>query len=521
MKEIEWIKSAMALCISNTTQESDKRVKLEELGEQYDSFSSTEKDTITTIIKTQFAAKDSIYVYSCFLHYMGGKEPFAEAIMDAILDGDYDAYTGSMLELQTRRYEEAFKWQYQKSRILHKRNVEKFDQNLQINYPYRKLADRNKKRVVIVTEQIVGTLHSPTKVVLNFAYILKKMGYEILLFSCPSDCILPEDTWFRSIIMRSLDKFISLPMKLEYRGEKFDGYQINMTQMGMKEYHMMLTMIYDWNPYFVFDLGTANPVVDLVTKFTTQVVFEMSILCPTSEGDIFVRTGFVGTELEDEYVRVLGDRQKQIFTDEKLPILMEEIEHKGCRAEMGLPENRFLVAIVGNRLDLEIHSEFIGIMNTMLYQLPDMDFVMIGKCENLRQQFGEEEFAERVHFLGFRRDLMSVYSVMDLYLNPKRKTGGGFSGAMALMADLPIVTLPDCDVSCMTGQEFVVADYEQMVETVVRYATDQEYYHKKVLEAQKCKVKNSDQKLEQYTKKILDQVFELMEERETKDDRIQ
>lgn len=521
MKEIEWIKSAVALCISNTTPEYEKRLKLEKFGVQYDSFSDEEKDAIKKIIKSQFAAQDSIFVYSAFLYYMGGKEKFAEGVMEVLLEGDYDAYTGSMLELQTRRYEESFKWQYQNSRIFHKRNVEKFDQVLRIDYPYRKLADRNKKRIVIVTEQILGNLHSPTIVVLNFAYILKKMGYEILLFSCPCDSVLSKEMWFKSVVMRSSDDFISLPMRIEHRGEKFDGYQINMQQMSMKEYHMMLTMIYAWNPYFVFDLGTANPVVDLVAKFTTQVVFEMSILCPTSEGDIFVRTGLVEAELEDEYVRVLGDRQQQFFTDEKLPILMEETIQKGSRAEIGLPENRFLVAIVGNRLDLEIHGEFINIMNMMLNKLPDMDFVVIGKCMNLQQQFSGKEFAERIHFLGFRSDLISVYHAVDLYLNPQRKTGGGFSGAMALMADLPIVTLPDCDVSCMTGQEFVVADYEQMVQTVIRYATDQEFYHKKVREAQQCKVKNSDQKLEQYTKKILDRVSELMEERETKDDCIQ
>ena len=153
MKEIEWIKSAVALCISNTTPEDEKKVKLEELGVQYDSFSDEEKDAIKKIIKSQFAAQDSIYVYSAFLYYMGGKEKFAEGVMDALLEGDYDAYTGSMLELQTRRYEESFKWQYQNSRIFHKRNVEKFDQVLRIDYPYRKLADRNKKRIVIVTEQ--------------------------------------------------------------------------------------------------------------------------------------------------------------------------------------------------------------------------------------------------------------------------------------------------------------------------------------------------------------------------------
>lgn len=106
---------------------------------------------------------------------------------------------------------------------------------------------------------------------------------------------------------------------------------------------------------------------------------------------------------------------------------------------------------------------------------------------------------------------MEVYQLMDLYLNPDR-AGGGFSSAMALTADLPVVTLPDCDVACMTGEEFLVADYEQMLRTVERYVTEPDFYKEKQAKAQQYKIENSDQKMEQYMRNLLEQVFDQMDE---------
>jgi hypothetical protein len=65
-------------------------------------------------------------------------------------------------------------------------------------------------------------------------------------------------------------------------------------------------------------MGTRNPIIDLVGKFTTLVAMEMSIQCPVSEGSILVREGRTGEESEQEYAEILRNNgQKQIFVEDK------------------------------------------------------------------------------------------------------------------------------------------------------------------------------------------------------------
>ena len=111
---------------------------------------------------------------------------------------------------------------------------------------------------------------------------------------------------------------------------------------------------------------------------------------------------------------------------------------------------------------------------------------------------------------------MGVYGILDLYINPKR-SGGGFSGAMALAAGVPVITLPDCDVAYNVGEEFTVDGYPSMVDTVCRYIEDSEFYAEKQKTAEKIAEQNSDDKMIAYVKKTIDGIMQCMEVREDKE----
>ena len=74
----------------------------------------------------------------------------------------------------------------------------------------------------------------------------------------------------------------------------------------------------------------------------------------------------------------------------------------------------------------------------------NVDFAIIGDAEKLQEKLEGTSYGKRIHFLGYCRDLLGTYRALHLYLNPRR-LGGGWSSAMALMAGLPVVTLPACD----------------------------------------------------------------------------
>lgn len=73
MKEIEWIKDMVKVCINNDLSENDKRNRFEELKMRYENFTLTERNLIKKTIKEQFEVNDQIYLYSVLLFYMANK----------------------------------------------------------------------------------------------------------------------------------------------------------------------------------------------------------------------------------------------------------------------------------------------------------------------------------------------------------------------------------------------------------------------------------------------------------------
>ena len=325
--------------------------------------------------------------------------------------------------------------------------------------------------------------------------------------------IISTELWYNQWIETSKNQFANIPIEGMYRNEIFHGYQIDMDERSLKEYSMMLSLIHAWNPMFVIDADTTNAVAGLIGSFTTLVSLPMSTECPISEGNILVRSGKKDDETEKEYIDMLGDHQRQLFMKETFPAFVEESQAHYTRSELGLPEDKFLIAVVGNRLFIDLNQEFIQVMQRVIERIPDAVFVMIGKENGIREYFEDSIFDGHLFYLGYCEDLMGVYQVLDLYMNPKR-AGGGFSSAIALQAELPVITLPDNDVAYNCGDKFIVQDYEEMIDTVCRYASDQEFYEQQKKYAWKYKEENGDEKLLRYMKELLDGVTKIMEEQE-------
>jgi glycosyltransferase involved in cell wall biosynthesis len=495
--QTEWIKRVIQLCMDEADT-SEKKFAFAQLEKEYLTYTTEEQNKIRKIMKEQLERRDRIYILSAIIQNMK-IDVFEEDILSEILEENYDCYTGSMMEVNAMH---AIEGCYNKKRLLHKKNADRFDDALHINKEYCSVAERSKKRVVIITEQIMSINHAPTQVVVNFCYILKKyLHYEVMLFVCPTDAREKlSGLWYRPAFMNSLDSG-NEPMQITYKGEVFWGYQINMTESDPKQYHMMMSLIHAWNPYFVFAIGVRNPVVDLIAKFTTLVVMELSVNCPISEAQILLRCSEKNEDVECE------NGQIHLFIEEKMPVLTEISQKKYSRKELGLPEDKFLIAIVGNRLDKEIDADFVGVMRTIIEKVPDIAFVLIGTVEVIKEYFRQTSFDKHIYYLGYRHDLIGTYDALDLYLNPDRR-GGGFSASMALMAGLPVVTLPDCDVAMNVDKDFVVQGYEEMIETVCKYTKDKCFYEEKKSRAQAVAENNSEDKLVEYVRNTINKIEE-------------
>ncbi len=499
MSAIEWIKESIGVCahIEEYTEEN-LRMQFQKLEQAYACLSEAEHERIKRILWEQFAKNDLIYIYSILI-YRTGIEDFKTQLLTLVQDTDFDVYLGSMLEYHIIK---RIKGHYAEKRTIHRKNIEKFREFLPMDFSYIPVENRNKQRIAIITEQLLDLPHAPTRVVLNYAYALQeKLGYEVLLFVCPSDWIVPQNIWCQARAMHSIEAYRNMPIRRQFRDAVFRGYQINMTPYGIKEYDMMFSLIHEWNPLFVFSLGMINPVADLAGSFTTIAAQTMGISLPISEAEILFMS-----EDSDAIgdIRKRMDGQRILYLD-KIPMIFEEGNKQYSREELGLPEDRFLITIVGNRLKDELDEEFVFVMESILQRLPSADFVIIGEASGLEQLFQKPVFAGRIYYLGFCEDLVDIYQVMDLYINPRR-SGGGHSSDMALSAGIPVVTLPKCDVAYNVGEQFIVNSYEEMVIEVCKYQEDKVFYGEKKTLALAEAANNSIEMLTNGVRSMIEQI---------------
>ncbi len=506
----EWLKKGLEICSKDgSLSKEEKKELFMQLEVQYEAFAESERKRILDIINTAFDGNDRIYIYSYFMNYMQA-EDFAKGALTAILHAqdNYDFYTGSMLEYQVINRVSGC---YAQKRKVHKKNVMKFEKELQMDFQYEQFERRNKNRIVIMTEQMLSNRHAPTKMVLNMMYVLQKqLGYEVMLFICPCDGFLSGDLWHHFYYSNASDLHREFAVSIKHRDTEFRGYQVNMRPVNIKEYQMMFEIIHAWNPLIVFGIGVVNPVVDFCARFTTLVMRSASIDCPVSEAQVLLRVKEQSENLEEEYKQEIDRRQVQLFIKGKPPVLTEVSESPYQRQELGLPEDKFLIAIVGNRLDEEINMELVQLMQRIIERLSKAAFILIGQVKKARKYFWEDIFDGHIFYMGYQKDLIGIYSVLDLYMNPKRK-GGGYSSVMALSVGIPAISLPDCDVAGHIGEGLTVKDYQEMEETVCRYINDPSFYEEKKQYVQERMKENTDEKMVQYVQNMMNQIIEHLE----------
>lgn len=515
-KEVEWLKKCIQLGMVSSSEGSEQAIlDWKKLCDEYRNFNISEISNVEQLLMESLETNDRIFILSRLIQHLQDKT-INKILLNSIIEGDFDCIKRSLLELQIVAQIETG---YSLRKKIHEKNVNDFVKILGENRTYIPIKERKKKRLVIITEQILGINHAPTRMVLDIIYVLQeKLGYEVMLFVTPLNGALPIDLWYHGIVMNRMRDLDNAPLNINYKGITVRGYQIALQDGVIKEYKMMNDIIYFWKPYFVFNIGVVNPLADTIGRFTTLVDRSVSTACPVTNANIIVRSSKKIAELDDrEICDVLKlHSQKQVYMENKFPVIIKKEECQISRVSENIPEEKFLIGVVGNRLDEEIDSEFVNVLENITSDNENVIFIFIGQVNLVKKLLEKLETKNKIIYLGFRKDLMQVYGLLDLYLNPKR-IGGGFSSSMALQADLPVVTLPDCDVAFNVGEDFCVDDYDEMVKIVKAYATDKMFYQKMKEKVKENKKRYSEQMLVEYVDEMISKIICCMEEANAND----
>lgn len=497
---IQWVSAVTRSCVQMISGKKDIEYNAEEYRKAYHNFSNRDRCETHQLLLSQFEVEDSVWVLSYIIKILQMDE-FQIDASQQICRGKYDFATRIMLEIQLKELP------YEAKRKVHKKNFKMLMECIKPDFRYVPVARRKQRRIVIITEQLLNLQHAPTRMTLEIAYTFqKKFKYDVEVFTCASNKMIPNWQWVSTWGFNSGNE---RHFEIVYKDSIIPVYQYPLSDCSIEDYCQMLSLIYKFKPLFVLEMGVCNPVADLPHVFTTTVNFNTVTEAPVSEADIFIRHTRLEESIEDMYEKNMTSYQKQIFMKQVFPALFSTGGTGYTRKDLHLPEDRFLIAVVGNRLDQEISETFEKFMMKILQENDNVDFVIIGEVTELQHRLNNKVFDKRLYYMGYCTDLKGVLGVLDLYLNPDR-LGGGWSGAIALHAGVPVVALPKGDVAYNISEKFVVSNYEEMYGTICRYMRDPEFYNKQKQDALQYAKEHSENKIIDFLDEMLKRIKEIL-----------
>lgn len=111
------------------------------------------------------------------------------------------------------------------------------------------------------------------------------------------------------------------------------------------------------------------------------------------------------------------------------------------RKELGIDENDFVVVSVGELNENKNQKVIIRALGKL--QDKEIHYLLCGKGDQLgtlKKLTEQEGLSDRVHFLGYRTDVISILSKADLFAFPTYREGLGLAALEAMYCGLPLVT---------------------------------------------------------------------------------
>lgn len=333
---------------------------------------------------------------------------------------------------------------------------------------------RNKNRVVVIALQFLGLRHAPTKTALERIATLQKLGKEVLVIHSMEMLTLNGEIPFFNSSAGNVEKaYDGLNNIAGNEGMEFMLYQPDKYMPDVSEIEKIAMLVMEYAPYEIIMLGDHCILGDILADMIPTVCISMAFSTMPLKQNQLIATA---RSLREEDYKYLADndidRENVIETTFTFEVIKQT--SKLCRLELGIPEDKFILSIVGIRLDSEVSEEFIEALKPVLEK--DCFIAFAGKFD------GYNKLCERFPYLkdnsayvGYQNDILAFEEICDLYINPPR-LGGGFSVAEAFCMHKPGITLPFGDVAASAGPDFFVERLEDLPAAILKYKDDKDYY---------------------------------------------
>ncbi len=400
-----------------------------------------------------------------------------DRLWDAIAAGDWSAEQEDFLYWQMVRlaflYPHAFDGEQERRlRRLHRRRVMRWNRRVNMKCRWLPPDRRERRRLMLVTQQFVNLGHAPTRDLLDYARSLRELDFEVELVVSPEmprelPMAFPEP--FLANHARKLDG----RRRIAVEGVEFDCWQIEEAMPRTKGLSRFLRHVAARRPLAVIGIGGNAIAGDLAGRITTTVTLPLAVRAPVSEAAFIATVG-------DEHVGGLGSPKTreelnldaERFVPFRYAYRLPEASGEPPAALDDPPQDAVLGVIVGGRLDSEISGDNLPLLLACLEAAPRLHLVFVGPFARFEELAAAHPLlGARAIALGFRHEVIAILERCDLYLNPLR-AGGGSSVAHALGCGLPVVTFDEGDGAFAAGDGFAVRSRAEYVARVRRWCED-------------------------------------------------
>lgn len=340
---------------------------------------------------------------------------------------------------------------------------------------------RNKKSIAFVTDQLLSLNHSPTKLMLDYAKNFKKYHpeYKIKIFvednfiNNPKENILP---YFYS----SVESTKCMDMhKKHLNNEDIDIYYSNVGKSKLERTKDIIQQIKTYNPDVIITTSKIS--------ISNEILYDYyPIIYMPVGGDYFINRA---------HVYLHGDRQIVLENNKKYKCLNSNniyqftpgVEFGEAVKEINpsdydINKNEFIMVTVGNRLDAELNSDkaFVDAICQLLMDNDNIRWIIIGRAQlSYISSRYNELLGNKIIRISYEEDLLALYKICDIYINPDR-SGGGISMAMAMNEGLPVITLASSYAgSIWVGKGNCVPDFNSFIEEINKMYKNKNYREKK------------------------------------------
>lgn len=372
----------------------------------------------------------------------------------------------------------------------------KQDEKLKYKIPVK---DRNKDIVVILTMQYLDETHAPTKTVNERARALKKLGKQAFIINTTEQHTLKGAVPLYDI---EQGKVIDENNGFNY----IEEIAVNMFQCPKEcsleqKIELLVGLLAKIKPMYILAIGTKSLMADLVGLIidTVSMTVVFSNL-PFTMNKIKI----LGRKLREDEVQKYKDAD---IIESRFTFEMKEQKQHFDRKQYGIPDDKFVLVVVGTRLQDEVNHDFLE----MLDRLSELGCFTIfaGKFERFDKFIDDyKKLKCNSKYIGYCNDVLALMEIIDLYVNPER-SGGGYSVIEAAYKGKPAVYLNKGDVYAAGGEDFAVKSFAQMYDIILKYKMDTIFYKKmseKAFERAELMTSSVDA-MHEINTKILDKIY--------------